>query len=155
MTPTPRPRPSAAPHDSGPADAGHRLSAQECWARLRHHRQGRLSYTSGRGPRHVVLPYAVVDDRVVVRVPAFSEAAGQAAGRSVTFAVVEQVAPGTTERVEVHGRARTGRPEGPVLEALPDEHWPADLPSRLVWLHVDDVHGETASVGCGTFGPHA
>lgn len=94
-----------------------------------------------------MLPYAVWDGRLVVRVPAYHEAAQHAAGRTVTFDVIEQVGPGTTERIEVQGHALLGEPQGPVLAVLPDENWPDDLPSRLVWLQVDDLRGQTEPVG--------
>ncbi|SEQ81790.1 hypothetical protein [Microlunatus flavus] len=142
----PRSHPPTTRAHEHPAHGEH-LSREECWSHLRRHHQGRLGYESGRGPRHVVLPYAVWDDRVVVRVPAYSEAAQHAADRVVTFDVVEPLAPGTAGRVEVHGHARLSAPEGAVLGALPDEHWPADLPSRLVWLQVEDLHGEAEPVG--------
>lgn len=137
---SPRTRTTTRP---GGATSARRLTRRECWSRLRRHGQGRLGYLSGRGPRQVVLPYAVWDGRLVVRVPAYHEAAQHAAGRTVTFDVVEQVAPGTTERIEVQGHALLGEPQGPVLEVLPDEKWPEDLPSRLVWLQVHDLRGQT------------
>lgn len=120
-----------------------RLSALECWSRLRQHSEGRLGYLSGRGPRQVVVPYTVWDRTVVLRLPEYHEAARYLTDGPVTFAVVERIDRHTAERVEVLARARLSEAEGGVLSALPDEHWPVDLRSRLVWLDVDDVHGET------------
>jgi hypothetical protein len=126
-----------------PGGRPRRLSAPECWSRLRQHSEGRLGYLSGRGPRQVVVPYTVWDRRVVLRLPEYHEAARYLTDRPVTFAVVERVGRHAAERVEVVARARLSEAEGGVLSALPDEHWPVDLPSRLVWLDVDDVSGET------------
>ena len=123
-----------------------RLSAPECWSRLRRHSEGRLGYLSGRGPRQVVVPYAVWDRTVVLRLPEYHEAARYLTDRPVTFAVVERIDRRTAERVEVVARARLFEAEGGVLSALPDEHWPVDLPNRLVWLEVDEVQGETEPV---------
>lgn len=137
LPPTPTPEAAERPR---------RLSALECWSRLRQHSEGRLGYLSGRGPRQVVVRYTVWDRTVVLRLPEYHEAARYLADRPVTFAVVERVGQHVAERVEVVARARLSEAQGGVLSALPDEHWPADLRSRLVWLDVDDVHGETESV---------
>ena len=118
------------------------LTADECWSQLRRHREGRLGYLTGRGPRHVVLPYTVCDGQVVVRVPAYNEATQYAGGREVTFDVTSRTTGSVAERIEVVGRGRLGDPEGAVIASLPDEHWPADLPSRLVWLQVENLRGE-------------
>lgn len=143
-----RPKEQSTPV-TGPPSRTRRLSTQECWSSLRRHRAGRLGYTSGRGPRHVVLPYVVWGSEVVLRVPAYNEAAQQAGGRRVTFDLVSDAEGGAPTRIEVVGRARLGEPEGGVLEALPDEHWPADLPSRLVYLEVDDLLGVAGDTGPG------
>lgn len=119
------------------------LSAQECWAELREHAEGRLGYLTGRGPRHVVLPYAIRDAELVVRVPAYNEAAQFAGGSRVTFEVSAQLDGWTAERIEVVGHARLEVPGGEVLDALPEEHWPVDLRSWLVYLDVDSVCGQT------------
>lgn len=94
----------------------------------------------------MVVPYAVWDRAVVLRLPEYHEAARYLTDRPVTFAVVERIDRRTAERVEVVARARLSEAEGGVLSALPDEHWPVDLPSRLVWLEVDEVQGETEPV---------
>lgn len=120
-----------------------RLSEQECWSQLNVHREGRLGYLSGRGPRHVVLAYAVVGDELVVRVPAYNEATQYAGGGAITFDVADRDAGHEAKRIEVLGRGRLAEPEDDVPDALPDEHWPADLPRRLLWLQVDSMHGET------------
>lgn len=124
------------------------LTTDECWARLHRHREGRLGYLSGRGPRHVVVPYAVWQGMLVVRVPAYNEAVQYVGDRQITFDVSERVSGGAAdERVEIVGRGRLDEAEGVVLDALPDEHWPADLPSRLLWLEADRVAGQVRPVG--------
>ena len=140
----PRPRPVGDATDAGTSETSSGpLSAQECWTQLRRSREGRLGYLSGRGPRHVVTRYAVRDRSVVLRLPGYHEAAQYVGGSPVTFDVVERVGPGTAERVAVVGRARLGEPDPGVADTLPDEHWPSDLRSWLVWLDVDEVSGET------------
>lgn len=124
-----------------------RLSAQECWSQLDTQREGRLGYLSGRGPRHVVLSYAVVGDELVVRVPAYNEATQYADGAAITFDVAARDAEDDAERIEVVGRGRLAGPDDDVRGALPDEHWPADLSRRLIWLQVDTVRGETEPAG--------
>ena len=152
QTRAPTPRAARVSGDRAAADAAAEaerprlLSAQECWSRLRRLREGRLGYLSGRGPRHVVIPYAVRDRAVVLRLPGYHEAAQYVTGSPVTFDVVERVGSGTAERVRVAGRARLGEPDPGVVEALPDEHWPANLRSWLVWLDVDEVSGESERV---------
>ncbi|MGI8459995.1 MAG: hypothetical protein ACR2LI_18025 [Propionibacteriaceae bacterium] len=119
------------------------LSPQECWSRLGRHGEGRLGYLSGRGPRHVVVPYAVSGKRLVVRLPDYNEAARYAPGNRVTFDVTDRLGDHVAERIEITGCAHSGeKPEGGELDDLPDEHWPADLRSLLVWLPMDDVRGE-------------
>jgi hypothetical protein len=140
------------PAAGGPRPAGRprTLSAQECWAQLREHEEGRLGYLTGRGPRHVVRPYAVRDRTLVVRVPAYDEAAQFAGGRQVTFDVSARLDGQTTERIDVVARARLVEPLGDVLDALPDERWPSDLRSWLVYLDVDAVSGSTQPLAaCG------
>ena len=128
-----------------------RLDAQECWAQVRRQHVGRLAYASGRGRRHVVRPYTLKDRAVVLRVPSFHEAAPYAAGRRVSFDVVERLGVGGVAEVEVSGPACVV--EGPVdpsfLEGLPDEGWPSDLPSSVLVVEVDRLRGTWRRVGAG------
>lgn len=95
----------------------------------------------------MVLSYAVVGDELVVRVPAYNEATQYADGAAVTFDVAVRDAEDDEERIEVVGRGRLAGPEDEVRGALPDEHWPADLSRRLIWVQVDSVHGEAEPAG--------
>jgi hypothetical protein len=132
------------------------LSTEECWSWLRGHGEGRLGYLSGRGPRHVVVPYAITGKRLVVRLPDYNEAARYAPGNWVTFDVTHRVGDQTAQRVEVRGCARSARePEDREPDDLPDEHWPADLPTRLVWLAPDAVRGEVELVAMAGNGGRA
>jgi len=139
------------PAAGGPRSAGgpRTPSAQECSAQLREHEEGRLGYLTGRGPRHVVRPYAVRDATLVVRVPAYDEAAQFAGGRQVTFDVSARLDGQTAERIDVVARARLVEPAGAVLDALPDERWPADLRSWLLYLDVDADSGSTEPLASG------
>src|SRR4051812_19827699 len=144
----PLPPPLLHGQHQGMDDDGSRpLSTEECWSRLRRHAEGRLGYLSGRGPRHVVVPYAVRGERLVVRLPDYNEAAQYAPGNTVTFDVTDRIGDHRAERVEVRGRARSaGEDEDREPDGLTDEHWPAHLPTRLLWLPVDEVSGEVEPV---------
>ena len=56
------------------------LSPRECRDRLHRRHEGRLVYSTGRGPRCVVVNYAVHDDEIVLRVPEFNEICQYARG---------------------------------------------------------------------------
>src|SRR5881398_1992537 len=49
------------------------LSALECRSWLADHQEGRLDYRTGRGPRSLVVRYAVRADAVLVRVPTYND----------------------------------------------------------------------------------
>jgi hypothetical protein len=82
-------------------------------------------------------------DELVLRVPPYNEAAQYAPGRQVTFDVVDRVGGCAAQRIEVVGVAHVADPAVDVPDTLPDEHWPADLPSTLVRLQVQHLQGET------------
>ena len=87
------------------------LTERECRTWLSSHREGRLGYVTGRGPRAVVVNYAVTDEQIVLRLPDYSEITQYALGEEVTLQV-DGLAPsiGASEIVTVRGRAhRPGR----------------------------------------------
>ncbi|GAB2577721.1 hypothetical protein [Microlunatus antarcticus] len=129
-----------------PAVETRALSVQECWSHLRQQTRGRLTYLSGRGPRHVVLSYVVRDDELVVEVPPYNEAAQYARGRRVTFDVITRTGERSARRVDVAGLARVLGP-GAVWDTGPAGHRPPDRPGRLVGLAVDEVCGRLEQVG--------
>ena len=49
------------------------LTDMECRSWISNHDEGLLGYQTGRGPRAVVVSYAVTDDQVVSRVPEYNE----------------------------------------------------------------------------------
>lgn len=125
------------------------MDAQECWDQLRRQHEGRLGYLSGRGPRHVVRPFAVVDRAVLVRLPGYDDGAGCVDGQRVCFDVQEQGADGLVAAVEATGRARVVDGPPSELAGLPDEGWPAGRARRVVSIELDDVRGTRRPVGPG------
>ena len=132
---------------SPPAGSARRLTTEECRSWLTAHGEGRLGYESGRGPRQVVVSYAVSDDANVLRVPAFNEIAQYAPGRRVTLDVSGPEGPDEIEHVKVTGRASVvAEAPAAVLDKLPDEHWPADLSDVTVRLQTEEIDGHTTGI---------
>lgn len=120
-----------------------RLSRAECTDWLSSHREGRLGYTSGRGPRSVVVSYAMAGEHIVVRVPDYNDIAHYAPGAAVTFDVEDdQAEPAPRpETVSVSGTAAlVDRPDelGGVDFA---ESWPDGVGTAVVSLPLTAVEG--------------
>ena len=123
------------------------LTERECRTWLRSHREGRLGYVTGRGPRAVVVNYAVTDEQIVLRLPDYSEITQYALGEEVTLQV-DGLAPsvGASEIVTVRGRAH--RPDDPAIVSTVDldESWPAGIRTDVLCVDLTTVQGtETAS----------
>ena len=114
------------------------LSAGECRRWLLQHHEGRLGYLSGRGPRSVVVSYAVDDDQILVQVPDYNDIAQYAPGAQVTLAVdgpVEGSPPGEPEieEVSVTGTAaHADRAQQAVDTVRFDESWPNGIKTSVV-----------------------
>lgn len=107
-------------------------------ALLRHHQEGRLGYPSGRGPRAVVVTYAVTAaGDIAIRVPAYHELGRYADGEWVSFEVDEYVDPHLLETVTIHGTAQVSAddhdPSGP------PEDWPDCVRTSMVVVSVDEM----------------
>ena len=63
------------------------MSHGECPSWLDHHSEGELGFVGGRGPRSVVVTYAVTDDQILFLVPAYNEVTQYAPGKQVTLQV--------------------------------------------------------------------
>ena len=72
--------PSTAAATGHRPDAPRPLTTGECRRWLQEHHEGRLGYLSGRGPRSVVVSYAVADDEILMRVPDYNDIAQYAPG---------------------------------------------------------------------------
>ena len=105
-----------------PSLPARRLSLGECRDCLLRRHEGRLAYSTGRGPRSVVINYAVQDHEIVLRVPEFNEICQYAPGCEVCL-VIDEMLGADGEWVEVtasgvasvvdhceHTSSRTRRP---------------------------------------------
>ncbi len=122
---------------------GRALTNVECRSSISDHDEGRLSYRSGRGPRAVVVSYAVTDDQVVVLLPAYNEICQYAPGRQITMRVTART---TTTFTEVIVTTIGHLAENPACIAgtvdLP-EHWPTGVSTHLMCLDLAHLEGST------------
>jgi hypothetical protein len=96
-------------------------------------REGRLSYTSGRGRQTVVVGYAVADGHIVMRLPAYNEIPRYAPGSEVTIEVDGDLS--CPESVQVTGIADSGSCHEPSLDRDPGaERWPEGVGTSVVCL---------------------
>jgi hypothetical protein len=121
-----------------------RLSARECRDWLTSHREGRLGYHTGRGPRSVVVSYAVADEQIMFRLPDYNDIVHYAPGERVTLEV-ESGRPvvGDFGTVRVTGEATLAPAEMP--RTLPgtgfEEQWPAGVSTTVICLPLTEVEG--------------
>jgi nitroimidazol reductase NimA-like FMN-containing flavoprotein (pyridoxamine 5'-phosphate oxidase superfamily) len=133
----------SAPYQVGAVRA-HQLSDHECRAWLQSHREGRLGYQTGRGPRSVVVSYAIAGDRIMFRLPDYNDIVHYAPGEQVTLKVEgKAAATGDFEEVSVKGKAvLAGSGEEPVVrEAKFEEAWPTGVSTRVICLPMTEVEG--------------
>ena len=124
---------SAQPYASAASDRERLLCRQ---------REGRLSYTSGRGRQTVVVGYAVADGHIVMRLPEYNEIPRYAPGSEVTIEVDGDA--GCPESVQVTGIAGSGRCHEPSLDRDPGaEKWPDGVGTSVVCLpYTSTTHAE-------------
>ena len=95
--------------------------------------EGRLSYTSGRGPQMVVVTYTISDGHLVIRVPEYSEIAWYAPGSEVTFTVDGDEAH--PDAVQLRRIATTGGCHTQAADLDPRaEHWPEGIHVTVICL---------------------
>lgn len=120
-----------------------RLTRTECNEWLTNHHEGRLRYTSGRGPRSVVVSYSMAQEHIVVRLPDYNDIVHYAPGAEVTLDVDDDQRDTVigSETVSVSGKAA-------LADGLPDLHgvefsesWPEGVGTAVVCLPLTDVRG--------------
>jgi hypothetical protein len=134
-------------------DECHQLTASECRRWVEQHLEGRLGYLSGRGPRSVVVSYAVVGDQIRVRVPDYNDIAHYAPGARVTLAVDGQ-AEDTSAIEEVSVTGTAGRDRAPSDTAPFDESWPAAIKTSVVTLPLAEMEGVRRRADLRRFDEH-
>ena len=118
-----------------------RLTAPECRAWLSSHREGRLGYLSGRGPRSVVVTYAMAGDNIVVELPDYNDAAHYAPGTQVQFDV-EGPSVRRRDAVRVTGTAvLADRELAATAEATLPQEWPDGIATSLIYLPLSELEG--------------
>ena len=134
--------------DSGATnvDDARDMSYGECRIWLDHHSEGQLGYICGRGPRSVVVTYAVTDDQIMFLVPAYNEITQYVPGKQVTFQVAgESTGPAHRhdDTVTVTGTANLPRLEQtPIVRRTSFvEHWPSDATTSVICLPIAELEG--------------
>jgi hypothetical protein len=129
---------------TSPATARSRaMTTEECRSWLTSHVEGRLGYLSGRGPRHVVIAYALDGQAILMRIPDYNEMAHYVPGRWVTLDVTGFTADDAIEQVRVTGHASVcDDTDAGNLSRLPDQGWPDDLSTVLVSVPLQMMSGQ-------------
>ena len=130
------------------------MSYGECRIWLADHSEGQLGYIGGRGPRSVVVNYAVTDDQILFLIPAYNEVTQYVPGKQVTFQVSGESsgpAPRHYDTVRVTGTANLPRLEqAPIVRRTNFvELWPPDVTTSVICLPMAAVEGIEGQV------PHA
>jgi len=126
------------------------LSTGECRDWLTSHHEGRLAYQTGRGPRSVVVNYAVTERHIMFRLPDYNDIVHYAPGERVTLEVEGVDAPVRAfESVSVTGQAQLAPGDDPaaLTEAVFEEQWPAGVSTSVICLPITEMVGfeESAS----------
>jgi nitroimidazol reductase NimA-like FMN-containing flavoprotein (pyridoxamine 5'-phosphate oxidase superfamily) len=120
-----------------------RLTTRECRDWLDSHHEGRLAYSTGRGPRSVVVNYAITSHQIMFRLPDYNDIVHYAPGERITLEVEgPQAAMGDFETVTVTGEAQLAGEHAPELaEADFVEQWPAGVSTSVLCLPMTQVEG--------------
>jgi hypothetical protein len=126
-----------------PGERLRKLSQHECKAWVCSHHEGRLGYQSGRGPRSVVVSYAVAGDQVLVRLPDYNDIVHYAPGAEVSLDVDGGTPAAHRETVTVTGTAELAETDQRPLidQAAFQEDWPADVRTSVICLPLNTVEG--------------
>jgi len=123
--------------------SGQTLTKVECRSSISNHDQGRLGYTTGRGPRAVVVSYAVTDDQVVVLLPEYNEICQYAPERQITLCVSGLTSTTFTE-VVVTGIGHLAENQAGIAGTVDlPEHWPTGVSTHLMCLDIAHLEGST------------
>jgi nitroimidazol reductase NimA-like FMN-containing flavoprotein (pyridoxamine 5'-phosphate oxidase superfamily) len=130
------------------------MSYGECRIWLAHHSEGQLGYIGGRGPRSLVVNYAVTDDQILFLIPAYNEMTQYVPGKQVTFQVAGESsgpAPRCYDTVSVRGTANLPRLEqAPIVRRTNFvELWPPDVTTSVICLSMAEIEGSERQL------PHA
>ena len=122
------------------------MSHGECRIWLDHNSEGQLAYIGGRGPRSVVVNYAVTDDQVLFLVPAYNEITQYVPGKQVTFQVAGESSgpvPQYYDTVSVTGTANFSRlTQAPMVRRTHFvELWPPDVTTSVICLPMAELEG--------------
>jgi hypothetical protein len=106
----------------------------EQWLATQH--EARLGYSSGAGPRRLVVRYAVSAGRLVFRLPEYSSALGYASNQEVTMQVpVRDPGRAGVSHLVVRGVAVVVADDsGAGADLGLDERWPETLVTRVLAL---------------------
>ena len=118
------------------------LTNFECRSWISHHDEGRMSYQTGRGPRAVVLCYAVTDDAVVFLLPEYNEICQYALGRQLAMRVSAVTPDDSITEVVVTGIGHLPETRLPDTVDYP-EHWPPGVSTHMVCLDLVNLEGST------------
>jgi nitroimidazol reductase NimA-like FMN-containing flavoprotein (pyridoxamine 5'-phosphate oxidase superfamily) len=127
-----------------PSLPARRLSPRECRDCLLRRREGLLAYSTGRGPRSVVVSYAVHDDEITIRVPEFNEICQYAPGCEVCL-VIDEIRDSDGQWLEVTASGvasvvdhceHTSRERDDL-----DEVWPSGVTASTLHVPIDQLHG--------------
>ena len=132
------------PESTSGSSRNRRLAPEEYRTWLKGHSEGRLRYWSGRGPRGVVVRYALSGDHITFRLPDYNDVVHFAPGEPVTLTVDGR--PTTADgyqTVSVCGTARLAGTNAPstVDAAQLDETWPPGVTTTVIELPITSVSG--------------
>jgi hypothetical protein len=134
--------------DSGETNVGatRGMSYGECRIWLDHHSEGVLGYIGGRGPRSVVVTYAVTEDQILFLVPAYNEVTQYVPGKQVTLQVAGEcsgAAPRYYDTVSVTGTANLRRVEQAPIVCKTNfvELWPPGVYTSVICLPMAELEG--------------
>jgi hypothetical protein len=105
-----------------------------------------LGYIGGRGPRSVVITYAMTDDQILFLVPAYNEITQYVPGRQVTLQVAGESsgpAPRHYDTVSVTGTANLSWLEqAPLVRRTKfAELWPPAVSTSVICLPMAELEG--------------
>jgi hypothetical protein len=127
-------------------DGTRAMSYGECRISLDHHSEGQLGYVGGRGPRSVVVSYAVTDDQILFLIPAYNEITQYVPGTEVTFQVAGESGgpvPRHYETVRAMGTANFPcLPQASIVRRTNFvELWPPDVITSVICLPMAELEG--------------
>jgi hypothetical protein len=121
-----------------------KLSPDECMRLLAGHNEGRLEYLGGRGPRGVMVRYALSEGEVEFRVADYNDIVHYARGESVVLVVEGRASAESAQHtIHVSGVAKVSSTGAttPDEEAQLDEAWPPGVVTTLLRLQITSVTG--------------